>query len=325
MSAIAIEPKIGGLPASRFEGRRVKAKLPDEIFATVICRGSHKKSILVDAVIQGRLQPHQVSPAHVKPNWVENEDLQREALALESGGDVNAALEAAEEEARKKALKSRIDPAWLKPKPTPPEPTPPTPEVMLPTPPPVQEETPPPPPVLEEVVVPEVVPAPKPTPVGCFTEITGVQASITADPSWMSDFKDLQTLIASSRDRSARLTALRIELQELESREGEDDDMIELYVETLMQKGVVIQRGAPMPLPAPAAKPVSSFGIRVSNWLEMTKPERFTFEQASTAAGVVDNCSRRGEIRAAAAAAGYGTIPSKRGQPLVFVKEVPGA
>lgn len=321
MSAVAIEPKIGGLPASRFEGRRVKAKLPDEIFATVICRGFRKQSILVDAVIQGRLQPHQVSPAHVKPNWVENEDLQKEALALENGGDITAALEAAEEEARKKALKSRIDPAWLKPKPTPPEPTPPAPEVMLPPSPPVQEEAPPPPSTLEVVVTP--APVPEPTPVGRFTEITGVQASITADPSWMSDFADLQTLIAASRDRSTRLTALRLELQELESREGEDDDMIELYVDTLTQKGVVVQRGEPMPLPAPAAKPVSSFGIRVANWLELTKPDQFTFEQASTAAGVVDNNARRGEIRALAAAAGYDVVPSKRGQPLVFVKEVP--
>ncbi len=303
-TAYAIEPKIGGLPASRFEGRRIKAMLPDAIFATVICRGSHKKSILVDAVIQGRLRQHHVSPANVKPNWVENDDLQQEAIALGLSFDgvvnVGRALEVARvEEELRKAPKSHSAPASSQP---PPEVAPPVPEVA--------------PPVAEEEVA-------APDPVARLNAITGVQASITADPSWMSDFADLQTLIASSRERGDRLTALRIELQELESREGEDDDLIELYVDTLKQKGVVVQRGAPAPTRPPSAAPVSSFVRRLSDWLATAKPEQFTFEQACAATGVVDNGARRGLIRSAAV--GYVVIPSKRGQPLVFTREFPGA
>lgn len=338
MSAVSSknEPTIGGLPASRFQGRRIKAMLPDGVFTTVIGRGFYKKSILVDAVIQGRLRQYQVSPKHVKPNWVENGDLQQEAVALglRFTGEVNVgrAMEVAKAavESPVVEVKSAIPdfaPPMRVPELEPPAAEPePDPEPQ-PEPPPIEPMQEPIIPEPESPPVTEQLPPAVSSPVAGFEEITGVQASITADPTWMSDFADLQTLIASGRVNRERLAALRREIQELEAREGDDRDLIELYVESLSQKGVVVQRGRPRPQvaqPQVVVRPQSSFENRFSNWLSDHAPERFTFEEATAAVGVVDNSPRRISIKAIATAAGYSTTIAKRGQKLVFFKEVAG-
>jgi hypothetical protein len=308
---VAGEPQIGGLPASRFVGRRVKAMLSDSIFATVVCQGFFKKSIVVDSVVQGRRRQHHVSPKHVKPNWVENEDLQQEAIALgvRFTGEVNVgrAMEVA-----KQAATAKAQPVC--------EPPPVVPVTVVEEPPVVEV----PEPAVEAPAVEEVEP---PAKADYLAEITGVQASITADPSWVAEFADLQSLITSGREVRNRMAALRAEIAELEQRETEDTDLIELYIDSLNRKGVVVQRGKqdqPPQVASGSSNPEVSDESLMSNWFRTSNPQRFTYEQALTALGCPDNAFNRRAVRLAAERSGYTVIPSGRGRKLEFVKEVAG-
>jgi hypothetical protein len=309
VSAKTEEIKIDGLPATRFIGRRVKAMLPDSVFTTVVCQGTFKKSVVVDCVVQGRTRQYHVSPKHVKPNWVENEDLQQEALALgvRYTGQVNVgrALEVAKEAA--------VKPEKPKPVPPPREDPPPLPQRCQEAVAAVEPSIEIPPPPLH--TMPE-----EPTTVSKFAAITGVQASITADPTWVSDFSELQSLIAAGQGRRDRLEALRKEIQQLEGSEGDDLAMIELYVDALLQKGVTVQRDAPQQGALQVIRPGAQ-EKQLAKWLEATKPEQFTFEEALVALNASDSPVRRSFIRSVAVAAGYSVLPAACGRKLVFLKE----
>lgn len=300
---------IGGLPAERFDTRRVKVTLADGITTTGVCRGVYKRFVLVDIVVDGRLRQHQVLPSKVKPFWTDNPDLHLEAksLGILFDGDVNfgRALEMASDRASAEALaKAEALAAQTKEQPG----VPPVQQAAR------QTETA----AKAEAVIkaselfaePE---APKPN----YADITSVTANMTVDPTWVTDFADLQSLLAERKGRHGRIAALRAELVLLESSFEDDDEMIALYAESLLQKGATLHWDEP---PAPAAGPrPGTFEARLTAWLA-TNPLRFTYQDVWDALGVGDAPVRRALI-CRLVGADYNILPSARGKPQLFARK----
>lgn len=299
---------IGGLPVAAFEGRRIKAKMRDNIFTTVICRGTFKKSILVDAVVDGRLRQHHVTADRVRPNWGENEDLHQQAVAegLLYNGEANfgRALQLAEQELAAaeppaafvpdmQQLSTTLELAASPDLPEVEEPAPPEPEVE--------------------------------GPAKDYAAISGVSASITADPSWTQDFSELQLLLAARGPRNFRRAALRIELEALDLAEQEDGELLPLYAQTLLDKGVVLHWDAPPGWGQPAAAasqpvaPFAKFTAAVDRWLAR-RPATFTYEKLFDELQLKDLGYRRAVARERALAQGYVMCREGDGQgrPSVF-------
>lgn len=305
---------IGGLPAERFDTRRVKVTLADGVTTTGVCRGTYKKSIVVDIVVDGRLRQHHVSPSKVKPFWVDNPDLHVEAKSLGAVYDGNVSVGRALEEANTKTAADALakakaelaEVAATKAAAAVTKAEREAAEAALPR--------------YEEVVAPPAPAQPD------YASITGVTASMTADPTWVTDFADLQSLLNERKGRhgriaelQAKLAALETELASLGSRFADDEEMVALYAESLVQKGVTLSWDTPVAADPVAGPKVGSFESHLRSWLT-DSPVSFTYRDVWDALGASDQAHRRSMV-CRMAAADYHVVPSTRGRPQLFVRK----